>query len=155
MSKAHLIFKPIGKVQSDFKENEIGRHTIKRVMTVASLIIDRRFNVALDGIESYSHLIVIYHMHRIKGTKGLKVHPQGRKEITKLGLFATRSPYRPNPIGVTVVKLLERSSNILNVKGLDALDGSPIIDIKPYTYADLKRKIWTPEWLFPRKTIDQ
>ncbi|HZD36961.1 MAG TPA: TrmO family methyltransferase, partial [Nitrososphaeraceae archaeon] len=49
----------------------------------------------------------------------------------KLGVFATKSPYRPNPIGVTVVKLLERNSNILKVKGLDAIDGSPIIDIKP------------------------
>lgn len=104
---------------------------MRRIMTIASLVIDHRFNVALDGIESYSHLIVIYHMHRVKGTRGLKIHPQGRKEITKLGLFATRSPYRPNPIGVTVVKLLERNSNILKVKGLDAIDGSPIIDIKP------------------------
>lgn len=139
-------------MQSDFKENEVGEHTMRRIMTIASLVIDHRFNVALDGIESYSHLIVIYHMHRVKGTRGLKIHPQGRKEITKLGLFATRSPYRPNPIGVTVVKLLERNSNILKVKGLDAIDGSPIIDIKPYTYADLKGKICTPEWFFPRKT---
>lgn len=95
-------------MQSDFKEDEIGRHLTKKVMMVASLVIDRRFDVALDGLESYSHLIVIYYMHRVKGTKGLKVHPQSRKEIAKIGLFATRSPYRPNPIGITVVKLLEK-----------------------------------------------
>ena len=61
---------------------------------VASLIIDHRFVAALDGIESYSHLIILYHMHRANDIKGLRIHPQGRKEIAKVGVFATRSPCR-------------------------------------------------------------
>lgn len=93
-------------------------------MRVCSLVIDNRFSSAPDGIKSYSHLILIFHM-----------------------LFATRSPSRPNPIGVTVVKLLERRRNVVRVKGLDAVNVTPILDIKPYTYADVKRKIRTPEWI--------
>lgn len=85
-------------------------------------------------------------MHRVIGTEGLKIHPKGRKEIVKVGLFATRSPNRPNPIGVTVVKLLDRRGNILRVRGLDAINGTPILDIKPYTYADRKANVHTPEW---------
>jgi tRNA-Thr(GGU) m(6)t(6)A37 methyltransferase TsaA len=87
-------------------------------------------------------------MHKVGRTRGgLKIHPRGRKEIAKVGLFATRSPYRLNPIGVTVVKLLERRRNVVKVKGLDAANGIPILDIKPHTYADVKRKIRTPEWI--------
>jgi tRNA (adenine37-N6)-methyltransferase len=77
---------------------------------------------------------------------GLKIHPRGRNEIPKVGVFATRSPYRPNPIGVTVVKFLERRRNILKVKGHDAVNDTPILDIKPYTDADVKRKIRAPKW---------
>ena len=72
-------------------------------------------------------------MHRANVMKGLRIHPQGRKEIAKVGVFATRSPCRPNPIGVTVVKLIERRHNVLKVKGLDAVNNTPILDIKPYT----------------------
>ena len=61
-----------------------------------------------------------------------KVHPRGQQELPLVGRFATRSPTRPNPIGKTTVKLLERRGNILKVTGLDAIDGTPVIDIKPY-----------------------
>ena len=63
-----------------------------------------------------------------------------------LGVFATRTPHRPNPIGLTVVKLVERQNNILTVQGLDALDGTPILDLKPYDYWDRAKNILVPEW---------
>jgi len=67
-----------------------------------------------------------------KGDRALrKVNPMGRKDIPEQGIFATRSPARPNPVLVSVVKLLERKENVLLVQGLDALNGSPVLDIKP------------------------
>jgi tRNA-Thr(GGU) m(6)t(6)A37 methyltransferase TsaA len=144
--KSKIVFKSIGKVQSEFREEDTRKYPMNKVVIVASLIIDHRFAAALDCIESYSHLIILYHMHRATVMKGLRIHPRGKKEIAKVGLFATRSPYRPNPIGVTIVKLLERRRNVLKVKGLDAVNNTPILDIKPYTNVDVKQKIRVPEW---------
>ncbi len=96
-------------------------------------MVDSSLTEALDGLEGFSHIIVLYWMHQITTTQlTLKIHPQGRQELPLVGLFATRSPYRPNPIGKTTVRLLERRGNLLRVEGLDATDGTPVIDIKPY-----------------------
>ncbi len=87
-------------------------------------------------------------MHRrAEGEVSLKVHPMGRDEFPLVGLFATRTPNRPNRIGKTTVRLLERRGNILRVKGLDALDGSPIIDIKPYIPRDDLLDAKVPQWI--------
>jgi tRNA (Thr-GGU) A37 N-methylase len=84
--RSKIVLRIIGKVQSDFGNDDIERDPANRVLAISNLVIDRRFNAALDGIESYSHLIIIYYMHRVTGTEGLKIHPQGRKEIAKVGL---------------------------------------------------------------------
>jgi tRNA-Thr(GGU) m(6)t(6)A37 methyltransferase TsaA len=138
-----LVLKPIGYVQADFGEEEIKKQP---EATESTLIINPKLGSALDGIESYSHLILIYYMHKVPSIKELKIHPRRRKDIRKVGLFATRTPNRPNPIGVTVVELLERHYNIIKVRGLDAIDGTPILDIKPYTYSDILDNIHVPEW---------
>ncbi len=87
---------------------------------------------ALEGIEKLSYIDVLYWMHKLteKDRRKLKVHPRGDLSKPLTGVFATRSPMRPNPIGLTRVRLLRRERNVLFVEGLDALDGSPIIDIK-------------------------
>jgi tRNA-Thr(GGU) m(6)t(6)A37 methyltransferase TsaA len=101
---------------------------------------------ALDGIEGFSHILVLYWMHRLESLSGpLKVHPAGLKDLPLVGLFATRSPRRPNPIGLTMVPLLSRQGNRLRVANLDALDGSPVIDIKPYFPSD-PTDLRLPEW---------
>lgn len=100
---------------------------------ISEIVIEPGLNEAMDGLEECSHIIVLYWMHRIReGELPLKVHPRGRQELPVRGLFATRTPNRPNRVGKTTVSLLQRQGNILRVKGLDALDGSPVIDIKPY-----------------------
>ncbi|MBA7474933.1 tRNA (adenine(37)-N6)-methyltransferase [subsurface metagenome] len=101
---------------------------------VSELVIDSHLTEALDGLEEFSHIIVIYWMHQVSPLDKVatKVHPQGRQELPLVGFFATRAPYRVNPVGVTTVRLLERQGNILKVEGLDAVDGTPVIDIKPY-----------------------
>ena len=88
----------------------------------------------LDGIEDFSHLLVLYWAHLVpeEGRSLLKVHPIGRKEFPLKGIFATCSPARPNPVLVNAVRLLERNANVLRVSGLEAVDGTPLLDIKPY-----------------------
>ncbi|MGN6631476.1 MAG: TrmO family methyltransferase domain-containing protein [Nitrososphaeraceae archaeon] len=82
----------------------------------------------------------------VTAIKELKIHPRRMKNLTKVGLLATRTPYRPNPIGVTVVKLLDRHYNIVMVQGLDAINDTPILDIKPYTYSDIRENIEIAKW---------
>ena len=102
--------------------------------SVSELIIDSGLEGILDGIDDFSHIIVIYWAHLIpperRSTR--KVHPMGNKDFPLVGVFATGSPVRPNSILTTVVRLVGRNGNILKVTDLDALDGSPILDIKPY-----------------------
>ncbi len=88
----------------------------------------------LDGIEAFSHLLVLYWAHLVPAeARSLhKVHPIGRKEFPLTGVFATCSPARPNPVLVNAVRLLEREGNVLRVLGLEAVDGTPLVDIKPY-----------------------
>jgi tRNA-Thr(GGU) m(6)t(6)A37 methyltransferase TsaA len=115
---------------------------------VSEIVLDGSLTEALDGLEQFSHIIVLFWLHRITESETpLKIHPMRRAEIPLTGLFATRTPNRPNRIGVTIVKLLERKGNILKVKGLDALDGSPVLDIKPYIpKADLISDAEVPKW---------
>ena len=100
---------------------------------VSDLIFDPRLEEALEGIEDYSHLLVLFWLSRVpKGRGNLKkIHPKSREDLPLVGIFATRTQYRPNPIGLTLVKLIWRKRNILRVRGLDAMHGTPVIDIKP------------------------
>jgi len=102
--------------------------------TVSDIVVNSDLTEALDGLEGFSHIIVLYWMSQVTTTAQvpLKVHPRGKQELPVVGLFATRSPNRPNPIAKTMVRLLQRQDNILKVQGLDAFDGTSVIDIKPY-----------------------
>jgi tRNA (adenine37-N6)-methyltransferase len=86
---------------------------------------------ALDGLDRFKFILVIYHIHRSAGYSE-RVHPMGDQSIPERGVLATRSPCRPNPIGITVAELLSIEENKIRVTGLDALNGTPILDIKPY-----------------------
>lgn len=99
---------------------------------VMRIVIHPRYTEGLEGIEALDFIYVLYWMDRLReeDRKILRVHPQGDKSKPLRGVFSLRSPVRPNPIGLTRVRLLRREGNVLLVKGLDALDGSPIIDIK-------------------------
>lgn len=101
---------------------------------VSELEIEPRYEPMLDGIEGFSHIQVLYWPHLLEpGGRALeKVHPRRRADIPKQGVFATRSPARPNPLLLSTVRLLAREGATLRVQGLDAVDGSPILDIKPY-----------------------
>lgn len=114
---------------------------------VTEIKIDKKYAKGLDGIEDYSHIIIVYWMDREKKCH-LRHHPQGRSDIPFVGIFACRCPQRPNRIAFSTVKLISRKGNVLKVKGLDILEGTPIIDIKPYTpQYDKVNKAEVPSWV--------
>jgi len=125
-----MSLKAIGMVRNEIKQPI--RHGWREI--VSDIVINPGLTEALDRLEEFSHIIVLYWMHQLPAGRqlSLKVHPMGKTELPLVGRFATRSPNRPNPVGQATVRLLERRGNILKVKGLDAIDGTPVIDIKPY-----------------------
>jgi tRNA-Thr(GGU) m(6)t(6)A37 methyltransferase TsaA len=109
------------------------------------------FRDGLEGLEAFSHLIVLYWFHQ-RDTKAersvLRVTPRRHPGAPKVGVFSSRSPSRPNPIGLCVVELEKLEGPILEVKGLDAFEGSPIIDLKPYLpHADAVTHATVPAWV--------
>ena len=119
--------KPIGIIHSPYKDRKEcppqGRDEI------CEIEISGRYREGLKHIDGFSHLILLYWFHSAKDYS-LLVKTPWHSELH--GLFATRSPNRPNPIGFSVVELIEIDGNRLKVKGLDALEGTPLLDIKPY-----------------------
>lgn len=114
---------------------------------VTEISVDKTYAKGLDGIEGYSHVIVVYWMDKEKECH-LKHHPQGRADIPFVGIFACRCPQRPNRIAISTVELLSRHGNSIKVKGLDIVDGTPILDIKPYTPEyDEVEKAKVPDWV--------
>jgi len=108
-----------------------------------------RWADALDGIDEYSHLFVITWLDRARRARKPRRHrPEGRADLPEVGLFATRTPRRPNPLGVSTPRLLRREGNILWVVGIDAWPDTPILDIKGYAPRDdLRRDATVPGWL--------
>jgi tRNA-Thr(GGU) m(6)t(6)A37 methyltransferase TsaA len=136
--------KPIGFVKrSDDNDNVKDRDLTSQIVLPWDLV------EALDGIEEFSHVFIIFWMHRISDDekKVLQARPRGRSFISLRGVFATRTPNRPNPIGLTLVQLLKVENNILTVRGLDAFDGTPVLDIKPFDHWDMAEDFMVPEWL--------
>ncbi len=117
---------------------------------VSTILVREEYCPGLLGIEGYSHIIVLYWMHLRddEGSRGtLRVRPPRHEGAPLTGVFACRSPSRPNPIGLSVVKLEALEGCRLRVSGLDALEGSPIVDIKPYSpRGDSFPDARTPEW---------
>jgi tRNA-Thr(GGU) m(6)t(6)A37 methyltransferase TsaA len=123
-------YRPIGTIHSPF--NEIGDMPIQP--TGASEIrgfveILPELAKGLKDLDGFSHIILLYHFHRVRESK-LTVVPF--LDSQPRGVFATRAPVRPNPIGLSVVRLLSIDRNILHIENLDVLDGTPVLDIKPY-----------------------
>ncbi|UCC33486.1 MAG: tRNA (N6-threonylcarbamoyladenosine(37)-N6)-methyltransferase TrmO [Candidatus Bathyarchaeota archaeon] len=115
---------------------------------ISQIVLHRSLAEALHGIEEFSHLFVVFWMHKIpeEDSRKLKVRPRGRKDMPLLGVFATRTPYRPNPIGLTLVEVLGVEDNIVTVRGLDAVNGTPILDIKPFDSWDVAENAKIPDW---------
>lgn len=120
---------PIGIIHSPFKSKEDTPIQPFKSKAIGKVEVFKRYQNGLQDIEGFSHLILVYRFHKSRGFK-LLVKPFLDDNLR--GLFATRAPRRPNQIGISVVKLLNKRNNILTVKGIDALDNTPLLDIKPY-----------------------
>jgi tRNA-Thr(GGU) m(6)t(6)A37 methyltransferase TsaA len=119
--------RPIGFVKRTSSDADVrDKSLVSRIMLKKDLV------KALDGVEEFSHFFIIYWMHKISNTERKLVHSGGKAEMPPVGVFACRGPIRPNPIGLTLVELVKREENVLWVRGLDAFDSTPVLDIKPY-----------------------
>lgn len=129
---------PIGIYHSDAKAPyEAARQPLERVTTLGQILLysGQQFEQALENLEGFERIWLIYQFHHNQNWKPKVLPPRGSD--TKVGVFATRAPYRPNPIGISCVKLVKVEGLKITVTGADLLDGTPIFDIKPYLpYAD-------------------
>jgi tRNA-Thr(GGU) m(6)t(6)A37 methyltransferase TsaA len=120
-------FRAIGHVKNEFAEPAAPEQIRS---AEARIILDPALIEGLSGLEAGQQIMVIFYFHRSEGYDLLQ-HPRGDQSRPLHGVFALRSPRRPNPIGVTVAELVSIEGNVLHVRGLDAIDGTPVLDLKP------------------------
>ncbi len=137
-----LKIEPIGTIHSPYKTPESAPPHGEREMCTVEVYAD--YEAGLDDVDGFSHLHLFYWLHR---SSGYSLSTETPWDDVPHGVFATRSPRRPNPIGYSVVKLVERQGNILRVEGLDAIEGTPVIDIKPYIARTDSKTDATDGWL--------
>jgi tRNA-Thr(GGU) m(6)t(6)A37 methyltransferase TsaA len=142
-SQQEIVLEPIGFVKTTAIGNEVRDKT-----RTSQLVLRKELSSALEGVEDFSHLFVLFWLHKTspEQRKTLNVHPRGRKDMPLLGVFATRTMLRPNPVGLTLVELVKVEGNVLTVRGLDAFNGTPIIDIKPFDSWDNAENAKVPAW---------
>ena len=138
-----IVLNPIGFVKTVAVGDEV-----KDKSLISQIVVHNELTDGLSGISSYSHLFVLFYLNQITDDKRrtLRVHPRGRMDLPLIGVFAVRTMLRPNPIGLTVVELVSAEGNVLTVKGLDAFDGTPVLDVKPYDYWDVVENVKVPSW---------
>ncbi|MFX1253497.1 MAG: tRNA (N6-threonylcarbamoyladenosine(37)-N6)-methyltransferase TrmO [Promethearchaeota archaeon] len=144
---------PVEKIQIEpigFVERTSSNEDVKDRNLISKIVINKDLNEALDGIEDFSHVFIIFWMHQISSPDEPVLHHPSKIDSEPVGIFATRAPIRPNPIGLTLVELLNREKNVLWVKGLDAYDGTPILDIKPYPNWERGRFIVVTDFKVPK-----
>lgn len=130
---------PIGVVK-----NGIHNRPNMWIDTVSEIHVDKKMQQGLEGLEEFSHIIVVFYLNLV-GRVLFKVHPRNDRTLPLTGVFSTRAPVRPNPIGVSVVELVNIDKNVVTVKGLDAFDGTPVLDIKPHLPVVSPKKL--PSWV--------
>ncbi len=122
---------------------------------VSKIVLDESIpSEAIEGIEQFSHLEVLFYFHKVKESKIMagKAHPRNNPDWPEVGIFCQRRKGRPNRMGLTVVELLSAEDRTLTVRGLDAIDGTPVIDIKPFTRnfipaGEIKQPRWVDEMM--------
>jgi len=119
----------IGRIRTPWRERQDCPKNARESDAICTVEIDPRFQPALKDVETCSHLLLLYWMHRAPRNLLLQVPSHYGKQR---GTFALRSPARPNPIALSVVRLHDLKAGCLSVSGLDCLDGTPLLDIKPY-----------------------
>ena len=136
-----ICLRPIGVVEVGLPR--FGR--VDKYSFVSVIRVYDEYAEGLAGLEDYSHAFVLWYFHETRGVK-LRLRPWGREDFPEVGIFATRFTQRPNPLALTIVKIVEVDPPRLRVMGLDAWSGSPVLDIKPYDHLDVVNEFRTPDW---------
>ena len=138
-----ICLRSIGFVKTDAVGDEVKDKT-----RLSKVVVDSSLEPALEGIEDFSHLYVLFWLDRITRVqrKTRRVHPRGRIDLPLVGVFAARTNLRPNPIGLTLVELVSVENNVLTVRGLDAFDGTPVLDLKTHDMWDTAKNARVPQW---------
>ena len=151
-SAEQMTLKPVGVVKAQASDNQIKKEH-KEVEAVVEIFPE--FEEALEGLDGYSHLFLLSYFHKLRHDQigPLKVEPKRAtrrgfklEELPTVGVFTLDSPTRPNPIGLTLVRLIKRQGRKLFVEGIDLFNGTPVIDIKPYQSDYQVNKYLVPEW---------
>ncbi len=139
----NIVLNPIGYVKTTAKGDEV-----KDKALLSQIVLRDDLVEGLCGISDYSHLFVLFYLNQVtdEQKKTLKVHPRGRMDMPLVGVFVARTMLRPNPIGLTLVELVKVEGNVLTVRGLDAYNGTPVLDIKTYDFWDMAEDIRVPDW---------
>jgi len=125
-----ITYKPIGVIHSDFKQKEdMPIQAAFSKKTKGQIEIYPQFQLGLKDLDGFSHIILIYHFHL---SNGFSLLNKPFLEEVEHGMFSIRTPRRPNPIGISIVRLEKIENNILYIKDVDTIDGTPLLDIKPY-----------------------
>jgi tRNA-Thr(GGU) m(6)t(6)A37 methyltransferase TsaA len=137
-----VVVQPIGVVH-----NSLGRRRYDEWReTESDIIVNEAYEEALSGLEEYSHVEVLFYLHEVNRSFVSMIHPTGNPELPLVGAFATRTPNRPSKIALTTCRLLGVDGNRLKVKGLDAYDGSPVLDVKPH-FRPRHEEVTVPSWV--------
>ena len=140
-----IVMTPVGKVVNEVanrKDTSWGED-------ISSIVLDEQYVSGLKGLEDFSHAIILFYLDKAEyiKEKHLQRRPQNRDDMPLVGIFSQRGKDRPNKIGMTSVEIVSVTDDTLVVKGLDAVDGTPVLDIKPYYPAYDKKEATVPEWV--------
>ena len=128
----HIPFRPLGCIRTPYSD-WAPHQPVERDIEEGKfrIVLEEQFVQGLSDLDRFSHIYVLYHMDRVGGTPSMSVSPPWA-HAKEVGLFASRSPDRPNPIGLSIVKVVRIQGNEILISPIDALDGTPLLDIKPY-----------------------
>ncbi len=143
LTSTKIMLHPIGIVRTRAIGNEV-----RDKSHLSEIHLDPDLLPALEGVREFSHIFVLFWLHEISDAERKKkqIHPRGRMDMPLVGVFAARSKYRPNPIGLTLCELISIEGTVLTVRGLDAYDGTCVLDLKPYDSWDCAPDAKVPQW---------
>lgn len=140
-----IIMTPIGYVENNVQ----AKKDVSWGGDISRIVLEKEYYMGLSGLEDFSHAVIIYYLDKAeyKREKHLQRRPQNRDDMPLVGIFSQRGKDRPNKIGMTAVQIVEVSEKTLVVKGLDAINGTTVLDIKPYYPAYDKKDADVPDWV--------